>query len=295
MAKFMNPDSTALHWATSSETEEWVIGYGRTNSGHVRDGHRGCGWRSAGQRLPSTVGYERPGPLGIDSPVPLAVTRIIADVSKDWEPPNPRITPAIVVRGQTLADVATELNRLAEWGEGGGMLRAGRILPGTSTNLTVRLHANLVMRLPTWTAYSEASDAAKREWDRMLERLRVHEQRHVEIAIEEANRLASMLVGREITEIADLVTAANRAVNQRQIQLDTDTGNGSRPGVATGTCRLIPRFSDCQHPGELPRWSVRMIPSILLVVSRCSWEADRSVFEATVSKMLLIQASWNAY
>ncbi|MGH8582494.1 MAG: DUF922 domain-containing protein [Gammaproteobacteria bacterium] len=191
-----------------------------------------------GNDLPSTAGYERPGPLGIDSPVPLAVTRIIADVSNDWEPPNPRITPAIVVRGQTLADVAAELNRLAEWGEGGGMLRADRIPTGTSTNLTVRLHANLVMRLPTWAAYSAASDAAKREWDRMLERLRVHEQRHVEIAIEEANRLAGMLVGREISEIADLVTAANQAMNQRQIELDTDTRSGSRPGVAYGDVSL---------------------------------------------------------
>jgi hypothetical protein len=173
-------------------------------------------------------------PIGSDSPVPLQVQRIIARVTKDWEPPNPRTTPAIVVNGQTLQQVADQLNAMEEWGQGGGAIRSDAIPPGNSTNLTVALHAGLVFRLPTWTRYNQASAAAKAEWDRMMAKLRAHEQRHLDIAIEEANALAQDLVGREIGEIAGMVTAANQRMRDRQQQLDDDTQNGAKPGVTYG-------------------------------------------------------------
>lgn len=175
---------------------------------------------------------------GSDAPVPLQVQRIIARVNKDWEPASPRTSPDIVVNGQTLQEVADQLNGLREWGEGGGAIRSEPIPAGTSTDLTVSLHANLVFRLPTWTRYNRASAAAKREWNRMMEKLRAHEQRHVDIAVEEANALAEDLVGREISEIADKVTAANRTMQQRQDQMDTDTEHGAKQGVTYGDVYL---------------------------------------------------------
>ncbi len=119
-------------------------------------------------------------------------------------------------------------------GTGGGAIRSDRIPVGTTTNLTVSLCANLVFRLPTWTRYNQASDAAKAEWDRMLGKLRAHEQRHVDIAIEEANDLAQDLIGREISEIAPMVTAANDTMRQRQEKLDEDTQHGAKRGVTYG-------------------------------------------------------------
>ncbi len=142
---------------------------------------------------------EIPGSIGSNADR-LAVQRIIASVTKDWEPPTPHTTPAITINGKTLTEAAAALNRLSEWGEGGGMLRSEVIPPGNTTNLDVKLHANLVMRLPTWTGYQTASTAAKKEWDKMFAKLRTHEQRHLDIAIEEADALATNLVGREISE-----------------------------------------------------------------------------------------------
>jgi hypothetical protein len=78
---------------------------------------------------------------------PLAVQRIIASVTKDREPPNPNTTPSATVNGKTLAEAAAALNRLPEWGIGGGMLRAEAIPPGNTTGLDVKLHANLVMQM----------------------------------------------------------------------------------------------------------------------------------------------------
>jgi hypothetical protein len=180
-------------------------------------------------------GFAPPTVSGLEAPQPLdSLQRIITAVTKDWEPPNPRTTPELVVSGQTLAAVGDALDRLPEWGEGGGMLRTDPVPVGTSTSVTVAARGNLVFRLPRWANYSTASTAAKAEWDRMMVRLRAHEQRHLDIAIEEANNLAGDLVGREISEIAGLVTEANRRLHDRQVELDHDTDHGARPGVPYG-------------------------------------------------------------
>ena len=177
-------------------------------------------------------GGDAPGPIGLDAR--RSVQRIIAAVTKDWDPPAPRTTPEIIVRGATLAAAARDLDALGEWGQAGGSLRADPIAAGTSTNLTVNLRGNLVYRLPQWTGYDRASAAAKAEWDRMMTKLRAHEDRHLAIAIEEGDRLAGELVGHEIGEIAAMVTKANRRMRQRQDQLDTSTDHGARTGVPFG-------------------------------------------------------------
>ncbi len=184
-------------------------------------------------------GSDAAGPIGFDdNPVPLA-SRVIAIVTRDWDPtPNPRRTPEIVVNGNTLADVGRELDALGEWGQGGGSLRTDRIPSGNSTNLTVNLHGNLVYRLPRWSKYQSASTAARAEWDRMLARLTAHEDRHLAIAIEEGDQLAGDLVGHDISDIAQMVTEANRRMQARQNQLDTDTDHGAKPGVQYGDVTL---------------------------------------------------------
>jgi Bacterial protein of unknown function (DUF922) len=186
-------------------------------------------------------GGDPPGTLGVDDPIALDdVQRMIAKVTKDWDPPNPRTTPPIVVGGATLEKAAEQLNKLAEWGEGGGSLRTESIAAGISTNLTVKMHANLVRRLPTWSGYAKASAAAKAEWDQMVRKLAAHEDRHVAIAIEEAEQLAKDLVGKEISDIAQMVTDANTRMQARQDELDdpSHTDHGAKAGVQYGDVNL---------------------------------------------------------
>ncbi len=184
-------------------------------------------------------GGDPPGVLGLDGAVPLdvvVVSRVIAAVTKDWDPNNPRTTPPIVVGGATLEAAAKELDKLNEWGEGGGRLRVAAIKPGKSTNLTITLHGGLVRRLPTWTGYAKASAAAKAEWDRMVRKLAAHEDRHVQIAVEEAEQLAKDLVGHEIDDIQQMVQDAGARMQQRQDDLDapTNTDHGAKEGVPYG-------------------------------------------------------------
>ncbi len=140
-------------------------------------------------------GGDAPGTLGSNA-VALDDGRALSPRStKDWEPPQPDESP-IVVGGASLEQAARALNAQGEWGKGGGQLRTERIGAGNSTDLTVTMHANLVHRLPKWTGYDKASAAAKAEWDQMVVHLKAHEDRHLAIAIEEADKLAKELVGR---------------------------------------------------------------------------------------------------
>lgn len=208
--------------------------------GGIRDGlfgtRAGSGSGGGGaSELDVFGGGDAPGVLGDDpGAIALSVSRIIASVIKDWDPPNPTSTPEITVTGKTLAEVGAQLDRLPEWGQAGGFLRAESIPAGNSTNLTVTLHANLRYRLPRWTKYSDASSAAQTEWNKMFRKLSDHEDRHLAIAIEEADALAKDLVGHEIADIAKMVTAANRSMQKRQDELDTDTDHGAKAGVPYG-------------------------------------------------------------
>ena len=89
----------------------------RDGRSEVRSARHGAGanFSPGGDPVAPGVGFDPPGPIGRgDAPVPLA-SRIIAKVTKDWDPPNSRTTPEIVVNGATLA-AARELNALPEWG-----------------------------------------------------------------------------------------------------------------------------------------------------------------------------------
>jgi hypothetical protein len=184
-------------------------------------------------------GGDPPGTLG-GAAIPLDdIQRMIAKTTKDWEPPQPDESP-IVIGGTTLAQAFRNLNAQGEWGKGGGQLRTDRIAPGNSTDLTVKVHANLVHRLPKWTGYDKASQAAKDEWDQMVVHLKAHEDRHLAIAIEEADQLAKDLVGHEISDIVQLVTDANRRLHDRQEELDNDTEHGAKAGVPFGDVLLDP-------------------------------------------------------
>jgi len=183
-------------------------------------------------------GGEPPGILGADGAIQLDVSRIIAKVTRDWDASNPSSTAPLVVSGTTIARVGRALNALPEWGQGGGTLSVDAIPVGTSTDLTITLKANLVRRMPQWTDYPQASTRAKAEWDQMVAKLAVHEDRHVATAVEEAEILAQDLVGQEIAKIASMVTAANRRLAKRQNDMDQACDHGAKEGVEYGDVSL---------------------------------------------------------
>lgn len=175
---------------------------------------------------------EIPGPIGV-TPMK-AGDRNVTKVIRDWVPLKLGTTPEITVRGRTLQDVANDLNTRDEWGQGGGGVTNDPIEDGTSASVTVTLRGTFVRILPTWGQYELASPAAKAEWNRMIAALTIHEDRHVEIAVEESEKLAKELVGKEIGQVPGLVNAMGVRLNRRQVKFDVDTEHGAKTGVKYG-------------------------------------------------------------
>jgi hypothetical protein len=195
---------------------------------------------AAGDNLSADLfgGGDPPGVLGADGTIQLdSASRIIANVTKDWDPTSPPGSP-LIVSGATIERVGRALNALGEWGQGGGRLEVDRVPFGTSTDVTVNLKAHLVRRMPQWKEYPQVSAAAQTEWNKMYRKLVDHEDRHVEIAVEEAEKLAADLIGQDISKIARMVTAANARMAKRQQEMDTASDHGARPGVPYGDVSL---------------------------------------------------------
>jgi hypothetical protein len=190
---------------------------------------------------PRTI-FATPGPIGIGfEPEPLA-DQFVTKVTKDWDPTPKPDTAAIKMGGATLADLVANLAQLQEAGKGGGGLRADAPVV-TSSDVTVALHGNLVNKVVDWTDFSTASAAAQAEFTRALGHLKKHEQRHMDIAVEEGNALATLLIGHKIgskPSIADKVTAANTAMQKRQDDLDSpsESDHGRKAGHAFGDCNI---------------------------------------------------------
>jgi hypothetical protein len=178
------------------------------------------------------AGGDPPGTLGVNGPVAMSTAKI-EDVRKDWDPESPKLTDPIVVSGTTIDQVLAALIRLSEWGKGGGVLKL-QVPADFSSSHSVTLSANLVRRLPHWKEYDKARQSEKEAWTRMFRKLTDHEDRHVEIAVEEARKLADDLIGQTTTQATKSVRAANRRLEARQKKLDDETDHGAKPGVKYG-------------------------------------------------------------
>ncbi|MGB7989629.1 MAG: DUF922 domain-containing protein [Candidatus Methylophosphatis roskildensis] len=190
---------------------------------------------------PVTGGFTSAGPLGFDVEADPLADRLITRVDRDWVPtPKPKNDP-IKVTAANLADLAKALSQLPEAGEGGGRLRADAVAAGTSAEASVSLHGNLINRVVEWIGYSSASPAAQAHWDQVLANLKRHEQRHMEIAIEEGDALATLLVGHKVgstPSVTDKVSTANDKMAARQKELDDDSDHGKRKGHPYGDCNI---------------------------------------------------------
>ena len=187
--------------------------------------------------FPATGGGALYKPGGIELK---AGDRFITKVIKDWDTANPRTTPAIQVSGKTLEEVGKKLVAMpGEWGQGGGTLRNDPIAPG-SGDVEVTLHGNLVLRIVEWTDYATGSTKAKANWDAMIAKLKIHENKHLSNAVEAADQCAKDLMGKEVLEMPGIVTKANAALKAVQDALDTATDHGTKAGVPFGDVILDP-------------------------------------------------------
>jgi len=209
----------------------------------------------AGERIPGPLGrdplaadvpwyptggtFASPVPIGVDSggPTELDTGKKIVKVTKDWSDP-PSVTPTFTpeVSGNTLKAVLAELQKLSEWGSGGGNLNGtgpgGEIRAEPSDDgkgYTVALKGEFFITLPKWKEYATATDPQKTAWDAMIANLKKHEEEHVAIAYRGAQKLVKDLTGLVVTlapqKVADAQTAIQNAQDDFDSPAKTDHGN----------------------------------------------------------------------
>jgi Bacterial protein of unknown function (DUF922) len=190
---------------------------------------------------PGTIGasFVTPGPIGTEDEAEPLAARTVTQVNKDWDPTPQTDTSDITIAATDLADLATKILARGEAGEGGGSLTTDGVPVGTSVSVTIQLHGKFVNRIVKWDGYDKASAAAKKHWDEVLIHLKKHEQRHFDIALEEANALATSLVGHVVGSkptLVEKVDAANAKIKKRQDDLDSpaESDHGTKKGHTYG-------------------------------------------------------------
>ncbi len=183
-----------------------------------------------------------------DEAQPLADQRKITRVTRDWgDPPTPTVTNTPDIGGATLKEALAELQKLSEWGTGGGNLTGpnGAEITLSTTDgksYSVDLHGDFFITLPKWTGYEKATVAQKQAWDTMIGQLRKHEQEHVNIAYRGAQKLIRSLTNLPVDQATQKLGDGTQATQDAQDDFDsvskTDHGRnawGAFPKVELDT------------------------------------------------------------
>jgi hypothetical protein len=176
-----------------------------------------------------TFGSASPTGVDMEDPIELGANPKISKVTKDWSDP-PSVTPTLTpeVSGGSLAAVLVELQKLTEWGSGGGNLEGTgknkeiRAEPSDDgKSYTVALHGEFILTLVKWKEYDTMTAEQKKAWDDMIALLTKHEREHVAIAYRGAQKLIKTLTGLDVTLAPQKVADANIAIQNDQDDFDS--------------------------------------------------------------------------
>jgi hypothetical protein len=169
---------------------------------------------------------------------PLDNRRKIKTVTRNWgDPPKARVATTPEVAGKTLAEALKELEKLPEWGTGGGNLSGtgenGVIELSTTDgkNYTCEIKGDFFITLPGWKGYTSATPAQKQAWDDMISQLRKHEEEHVAIAYRGAQKLIQALTNLSVDLAMQKIQESGQATQDAQDDFDSEgkTHHGKKP------------------------------------------------------------------
>lgn len=135
------------------------------------------------------------------------------------------------VTGGTLAEVAAQLDP-EEWGRCTYHFDYSYETTGGRTN-KVDITLRLIIRLPRWRGegFDNASPAARREWQRMIEALHRHEDEHAAIARRWAPIFKERLLGQREGRVQARHQQTLREVDTETEAFDNRTQHGQTQGV----------------------------------------------------------------
>lgn len=178
---------------------------------------------------------DTPAVVGVEDAEPLANQPKITKVTRDWgDPPTPTVTFTPEIGGTTLKEALAELERMSEWGTGGGNLKgtgADDQVELTTTdgkNYTVVLKGEFFVTLPKWKGYDKATPAQKQSWDAMIANLRKHEEEHVAIQYRGWQKLIQTLTNLPVTQATAKMQESQEKTQAAQDAFDEKTEHGGK-------------------------------------------------------------------
>lgn len=154
---------------------------------------------------------------------------------------SPAVTTHYDVDGSTLADVAAAFAARKEAGHCDWNFlpyefeAASRDGKPRSLNLTLEISIDL----PRWTGRDGATTDEQREWDRVYEALRRHEEEHARIAREGAPAMYDAMMAARVRDLAAVFSRERARIDRTQKTFDRDTKHGQEPPPGT-TIRIPP-------------------------------------------------------
>jgi hypothetical protein len=193
----------------------------------------------AGSRTPGSTGLDPDAALEASPPdthpivglhdeaQALDSTPKIIRVTRNWgDPPTPTVTSTPKIAGKTLKEALAELEKLPEWGTGGGNLSGPegeiKLQPDEKAGgYTVDLVGDFFITLPSWDGYASATAEQKQAWDNMITKLRKHEQQHVTIAYNGAQKMIRTLTNLPVTQAAQKMQEVTDDTQAKQDDFDS--------------------------------------------------------------------------
>jgi predicted secreted Zn-dependent protease len=135
------------------------------------------------------------------------------------------------VTGETLEEISTQLDP-EEWGSCATHYTYTYSATEGQTD-RVNVTVTRTIRLPRWrgAGYRRASQAARQEWQRMLQALRRHENHHAEIGQSWGTTIREGLLNQDETTLDDTMTRLEGDAQKAQDDYDTETDHGQNEGV----------------------------------------------------------------
>jgi hypothetical protein len=192
--------------------------------------------RDPDEGLPGFMPLDTPAVVGLEQDAePLAGQPKITRVTRDWgDPPTVNATFTPQIGGTTLKEALAELQRLDEWGTGGGNLKGTgendqvQLTTTDGKNYTVELKGEFILTLPKWSGYDAATPAQKKSWDAMIANLRKHEEEHVAIQYRGWQKLIRTLTNLPVTQATSKLQESQDETQAKQKEFDTATEHGGK-------------------------------------------------------------------
>lgn len=139
------------------------------------------------------------------------------------------------IEGRTLKEVAQNIEIRDEAGRTECQILVNRTHGTDGKILKVKVIVEMTITMPVWPNYTKQSKAAKAEWDRAYNSLKIHENGHIKIIKERTKNFAALIIGMTDAESDNALTEKIEELKQANDKYNQETDYGRKQGTIIDT------------------------------------------------------------